>query len=236
MQMQIAEISVEIIRKKIKNMHLWVLAPDGQVRVSAPLKTPDAVIAGFVTAKLDWISKQQARLAAQPSRQVRKYVSGEPLYLWGKRYTLEVVHSRPGNSLLPEGSRAILNVRQASTPRQREAFVREWYREQLKAQVEKMLPAWEEITGLYCSGWQSKYMTTRWGTCNTVTRKIWLNLQLAKAPPACLEYVILHELAHLQVRDHGPRFEAILRAYMPDWKARKKMLNDSILTDMLPAK
>ena len=128
-----------------------------------------------------------------------------------------------------DGNKAILTVRKESAAKQREAFVNEWYRSLLKVEVEKYLPKWEQITGLHCSSWQSKYMTTKWGTCNTSTRKIWLNLQLAKKPIECLEYVILHELAHLKVKNHSADFVAILDQYMPYWRELKKQLNDSTL-------
>ena len=143
-------------------------------------------------------------------------------------------YNQKKNSLVLEGNKAILSVRKESTAKQREKFVNEWYRSLLKTEVEKYLPKWEAITGLYCDSWQSKYMTTKWGTCNTSTRKIWLNLQLAKKPIECLEYVILHELAHLKVKNHGPDFVAILDLYMPYWRECKKMLNDSKLDYMCP--
>lgn len=232
MQIQIADISVEIVKKEIKNMHLAVLPPDGKVRVSAPLAMPDEAIAMFVRTKLGWIRKQQARFEAQPRQSQREYVSGETLYVWGHQYFLQVAYSYKGNSLVLDGNQAILTVRQESTAKQREAFVNEWYRGLLKAEVEKYLPKWEKITGLHCSSWQSKYMTTRWGTCNTNTRKIWLNLQLAKKPIECLEYVILHELAHLKVKNHGSEFIAILDQHMPQWRERKMLLNESKLDYM----
>lgn len=234
MQIQIAEISVEIVKKKIKNMHLSVLPPDGRVRVSAPQTMSDDAVVMFVRTKLGWIRKQQAKFEAQPRQSEREYVSGETLYVWGRQYFLQVAYSYKGNALVLDGNKAILTVRKESTTKQREAFVNEWYRSLLKAEVEKYLPKWEKITGLYCSSWQSKYMTTRWGTCNTNTRKIWLNLQLAKKPIECLEYVILHELAHLKVKNHGVDFVAILDQYMPYWRELKKQLNDSTL-DYLPA-
>lgn len=127
------------------------------------------------------------------------------------------------------GNSALLTVRKESTAKQRENFVNEWYREHLKSEIAKLLPKWERITGLKCSSWQTKYMTTRWGTCNAQTKKIWINLQLAKKPVACLEYVILHELAHTQVRNHGSDFIAIMDQYMPYWRDVKKKLNDSKL-------
>ena len=215
-------------------MHLSVLPPDGKVRVSAPLAMSDDAIVMFVRTKLGWIRKQQAKFEAQPRQSEREYVSGETLYVWGRQYFLQVEYSYKGNALVLDGNKAILTVRKESTAKQREAFVNEWYRSLLKAEVEKYLPKWEKITGLYCSSWQSKYMTTKWGTCNTNTRKIWLNLQLAKKPIDCLEYVILHELAHLKVKNHGSDFVAILDQYMPYWRELKKKLNDSTL-DHLPA-
>ena len=229
MQIQIADISVEIIKKRIKNMHLAVLPPDGKVRVSAPLAMSDDAIVMFIRTRLGWIRKQQAKFETQPRQSKREYVSGETLYVWGRQYFLQVEYSYKGNALVLDGNKAFLTVRKESTTKQREAFVNEWYRGLLKTEVEKFLPKWEKTTGLHCSGWQSKYMTTRWGTCNTNTKKIWLNLQLAKKPIECLEYVILHELTHLRVKNHGSEFIAILDQYMPYWRELKRQLNDSTL-------
>ena len=233
MQILIANIPIEVVKKNIKNMHLSVLPPDGKVRVSAPVSVSDESISMFVRTRLGWIRKQQEVFEKQPRQSERQYVSGETLYVWGVQYFLQVEYSYKGNDMVLLGDKAILTVRKESTPKQREAFVHEWYRVRLKNEVEKYLQKWEGITGLRCSGWQSKYMTTKWGTCNPSTGKIWLNLQLAKKPTECLEYVILHELAHLKVKDHGPEFVAILDRYMPLWREVKRGLNDSKL-DYLP--
>ena len=234
MNVLISDIQIEIIKKDIKNMHLSVLPPDGKVRVSAPNNLSDESIIMFVKTKLGWIKKQQEKFELQPRQSEREYVSGETLYVWGHQYFLQVEHNQKKNSLVLVGNKAILSVRKESTVKQREKFVNEWYRSLLKTEVEKYLPKWEAITGLYCDSWQSKYMITKWGTCNTSTRKIWLNLQLAKKPIECLEYVILHELAHLKVKNHGPDFVAILDLHMPYWRECKKMLNDSKLDYMCP--
>ena len=233
MQILIANIPIEVVKKNIKNMHLSVLPPDGKVRVSAPVSVSDESIAMFVRTRLGWIRKQQEVFEKQPRQSERQYVSGETLYVWGVQYFLQVEYSYKGNDMVLSGDKAILTVRKESTPKQREAFVHEWYRVRLKNEVEKYLQKWEGITGFHCSGWQSKYMKTKWGTCNPSTGKIWLNLQLAKKPTECLEYVILHELAHLRVKDHGPEFVAILDRYMPLWREIKRRLNDSKL-DYLP--
>ena len=234
MQIVISNIPVEVVRKNIKNMHLSVLPPDGRVCVSAPTQLTDEAITMFVRTKLGWIKKQQEKFQQQPRQSERQYVSGETLYVWGKQYFLQVEYSYKGNVLTLSGDKAILTVRKESSPTQRESFVNEWYRNLLKQEVAKYLPKWEKTTGLYCSSWQSKYMTTKWGTCNPTSKKIWLNLQLAKKPIECLEYVILHELAHLKVHNHGPEFTAILDQYMPYWREHKRRLNDSTL-DYLPS-
>lgn len=234
MQIVVSNISVEVIRKNIKNMHLAVLPPDGRVRVSAPTQLTDEAITMFVRTKLGWIKKQQEKFQQQPRQSERQYVSGETLYVWGKQYFLQVEYSYKGNALILSGDKAILTVRKESSPKQRGSFVNEWYRSLLKQEAAKYLPKWEKTTGLYCSSWQSKYMTTKWGTCNPTSKKIWLNIQLAKKPIECLEYVILHELAHLKVHNHGPEFTAILDQYMPYWRDHRRRLNDSTL-DYLPS-
>ena len=187
----------------------------------------------FIRTRVGWIKKQQEKFRVQPRQTEREFISGETLYVWGKQFFLQVEYSNRGNALSLSGDRAILTVRKESTAKQRENYVNAWYRERLKAEIEKRLPKWENFTGLYCSGWQAKYMTTNWGTCNTKTGKIWINLQLAKKPFECLDYVLLHELAHLRVKDHGPAFIATLDEYMPYWRDVRKKLNDSTL-DYLP--
>lgn len=226
MQIEISGIKIEVQKKNIKNLHLAVVPPDGMVRVSAPMHLSDESIAMFVRTKLGWIKKQQEKFAEQPRQTKREYVSGETLYVFGHQYFLRVEYSYKGNSLVLEGNEAILTVRKESTAKQRETFVNEWYRTLLKEKVKIYLPKWENITGLHCDSWQIKYMTTRWGTCNTNTRKIWLNLQLAKKPIECLEYVILHELAHLKVRNHSKDFVVIMDQYMPYWRDVKNTLNN----------
>jgi predicted metal-dependent hydrolase len=232
MQIEISGIPIEIIKKNIKNMHLAVLPPNGKVRVSAPISLSDESIKMFVRTKIGWVKKQQDKFENQLRQTERQFISGETLYVWGKQYFLQVDYSYKGNSMVLGGNKAILTVRKESTAKHREAYVNEWYRTLLKVEIEKRLPKWENATGLYCDNWQTKYMITRWGTCSMQIKKIWLNLQLAKKPMECLDYVILHELAHLKVRNHGKDFVAILDQQMPYWRDIKKKLNDSKLDYM----
>ena len=158
MHTEINGISIEIIKKNIKNMHLYVQPPDGKVQVSAPKHLSDESILMFVRTKIGWIRKQQEKFKNQPRQTERQYVSGESFYVLGKQYYLQVEYSYRGNSLVLFGDKAILTVRKESTPKQRESFVREWYREILKAEIEKYLPKWEMKTGLCCDSWQTKYI------------------------------------------------------------------------------
>lgn len=234
MKLVVNGIEVSVVKKPIKNMHLYVKPPEGRVEVSAPIGLSDESIELFIRTKIGWIRRQQEKFEKQPRQTEREYVSGEAFYVWGRQYYLLVNYSNKGNSLVLDGDKAILTVREGSTVEQRERFVNEWYRGVLKAEIEQLLPKWVEITGLRPDSWQTKNMTTRWGTCNVKTRKIWLNLQLAKKPIDCLEYVILHELAHLEVKNHNEQFIAIMDRHMSNWREIRKKLNDQILDYMNP--
>jgi len=231
MELVISGIPIEVCKKSIKNMHLYVKPPNGRVVVSAPLNMSDETIERFVRTKFSWVKKQISKFEEQPRQSVRKYVSGESLYVWGKQYYLQVDYGSK-NKLVLLSDKALLTVRKESTAQQRENFVREWYRELLKSEILRVLPKWEKITGLKCNSWQTKYMTTRWGTCNADKKRVWLNLQLAKKTPECLEYIILHELIHLAEKKHNERFIALMNKYMPMWREVKKTLNEQILDYM----
>ena len=142
MELEIAGIPVRIIKKDIKNMHLYVKPPDGHVEVSAPQHLSDDSIAMFIRTRVGWIKKQQEKFRVQPRQTEREFISGETLYVWGKQFFLQVEHSNRGNALELSGDRAILTVRKESTPQQRENYVNEWYRERLKAEIEMRLPKW----------------------------------------------------------------------------------------------
>lgn len=234
MELEIAGIPVQVLHKDIKHLHLYVKPPDGRVEVSAPAHLPDESVAMFVRTRLGWIRQQRERFDAQPRQSAREFVSGETLYVWGKQYFLQVAYSARGNSMTLSGSRAVLTVRRNSTSRQRAAYVNEWYRGLLKEEIARRLPRWEELTGLHCRSWQTKYMTTCWGTCNPETGKIWVNLQLAKKNTECLDFVLLHELVHLREDRHSAAFVEVMDRHMPYWREVRQALNSSTLDD-LPA-
>ena len=229
MRIVISGIPIDIQKKNIKNMHLQIKPPDGHVVISTPLSMDDKAIEVYARTNLSWIKKQIEKFQQQPRSAKRQYVSGETMYIWGKQYYLSFVPDAQKNSFEIQGDKVILSMREDSTVKQRENYVREQYRSLLKVEIERLLPKWEQITELHCESWQTKYMVTRWGTCNTEKKKLWFNLQLAQKSIECLEYVILHELIHLRERTHNSTFIAYMDMYMKNWRAVRKELNDSRL-------
>lgn len=224
------DIPITIIRKKIKNMHIHIKPPYGTVVVTAPFSMPDNYIEKFIDEKSDWILSNVENMQNTKTTPEPQYENGEHISVWGEIYTLQVKTGKKYSLELFENdygeNTAVFTIKPDSDFERKSSYILEWYRAELTERVEILLPKWEEYTGLKCSSWQSKKMKTRWGTCNTKTNKIWLNVELAKYPVECLEYVILHELAHTIVPNHGEQFKAILYRYMPGWKENRKKLKE----------
>ena len=223
MTLNIEGIPVEVRKKRIKNLHLYVKPPDGRALVTAPLSMSDAAIERFVRTKAAWLVKHVAKYEGRPQLAAMDYTTGETLVVWGREYRLLVRRGGRGAAALA-GDTVVLTARSASTAAGREKIIREWYREQLKTEIARRLPAWETATGLRAASWQTKTMTTRWGTCNPKTGKLWFNVHLAEKPPECLDYIIVHELTHLVERGHNARFYGLLDRYMPGWRDVKTKL------------
>ncbi len=224
----VSNIEIEIQKKKIKNMHLSVLPPDGKVRISAPVNTKDEAIKLFAITKIGWIKRQIDKFENQQRQTKREYVSGESHYVWGRRYRMEIGHDYRNNIEI-KGNKLILTVRESSTTQQREKVMTEWYREQLKKKLPELVRKWEGIIGVQAESFRIKNMLTRWGTCNIKDKRIWINLQLAKKPIECLEYVVVHELVHLLEKSHNSVFVEYMDKYLPDWRVKKDLLNSFIL-------
>lgn len=226
MRVMIDEWTVEVTRRRMKNMYLRVSLHDGSIRVSAPTGVSDERIAAFVRARADWLRGQLSRVGTVAHTSTRAPLcDGKTLVLLGKSYPLRVRLGAPKSALTLLDGVAYLALRTGTSDEARDRFIKEWLRAQLSAQIERYLPKWETITGLHPTSWQIKDMKTRWGTCNVGTRKLWLNLHLVQKPTVCLEYVILHELTHLRVPDHGAAFKAHMDRFMPAWRDVRRALN-----------
>ncbi len=222
----IRELTVQVTRKAIKHLHLGVYPPDGVVRVSAPLDLTDDNVRLAVIARLPWIRKQQAQFAAQPRQSPREMVTGESHYFLGSRYRLDVVERYGKHEIKIVGKRIRLWVRPNTTRANRLRVLDNFYRHELAQRTPPLIAKWEQAIGEEVVFWGIKKMKTKWGSCNIEQRRIWLNLDLAKKPPICLEYIVVHEMLHFLERHHNEAFRAQLDQLLPDWQRSKAMLFD----------
>lgn len=221
-----SNISVDVVRKDIKNMHLAVYPPTGRVRIAAPLNVNDEAVRLFAISKIAWIRKHQRNFVAQDRQSPREYKQRESHYFQGKRYLLRITEQEaPARVELKTKTYIDLFVRPNSTTEQKQTALNEWYRAELKKLIPELLEKWENKIGVKVSAWQVKQMKTKWGTCNIEEKRIWVNLELAKKPSHCLEYIIVHEMLHLLERHHNERFMALMEKYVPQWKFFKEELN-----------
>ncbi len=230
-RLTIRGIDVEIVYKDIKNLHIGVYPPDGRVRVAAPKRLDEDRIRLAVIQRLSWIKQQRKQLRDAVRQSEREMVTGESHYVWGSRLRLRVIE-RPGRAHVEvDHDRLLLYMPEGSDQEARAKVLRHWHRDELRRAVPPLITRWEPETGQSVSHWGIKRMKTNWGSCNRESGRIWINLELAKKHPACLEYVVVHEMAHLLERNHGERFAKLMDSLLPDWRARRDALNKAPLAD-----
>ncbi|RYE72387.1 MAG: M48 family peptidase [Oxalobacteraceae bacterium] len=222
---QLGDVSVEITRKGIKHAHLSVHPPLGRVTLVTPQDTRPEVARAFVISKLGWIRDQQAKLQSQAREPVRQFVTRETNYLWGRRHLLSVVYSaaRPGVSV--DHRQMVLTVRPGSTRDQCDAVMHAWHKALLHEAIPPIIRKWEPKLDVKVSGYFLQRMKTKWGSCNHERGHIRLNTELVKKPKDLLEYVIVHEMAHLIAPTHNEHFIALLDKHFPAWREARLELN-----------
>jgi predicted metal-dependent hydrolase len=228
---EVRGILVQIVRKDIKNLHLAVYPPGGRVRVAAPLRLNDNAVRLAVISRLGWIRRQQARLEQQDRQSDREMVRGETHYLQGRRYRLHVIECPGGATVCVRNKNTLeLRVRPGTDKPARQALLHRWYRQLVREQMREFIAKWEPVIGVKVAELGIRRMKTRWGTCNMAARRIWLNSELAKKPPSCLEYILVHEMVHLLERHHNDRFREYIEAFMPKWRLHRAELNRAPLS------
>ena len=229
-KIKVGDIEVNIVRKNIKNLHLGVYPPTGRVRIATPLKIDDDAVRLFIISKIQWIKKQQSNFNSQERQKQRDYVSGESHYFNGKRYLLHVIeYSGPSKVEIKKRNYIDLFTRQKNNRDQKERIMDKWYRDYLKKQIPPIINKWEKSIGVNINYWGIRKMRTRWGTCNIKAKRIWLNLELAKKPLHCLEFIILHEIVHILEKNHNELFKSVMDKFLPRWRQSKEELKESIL-------
>lgn len=222
----VSGITVDVVRKAIKNLHLGVYPPNGRVRVAAPVSMNDDAIRLAVVSRLSWIKRQRKNFLSQPRQSARKYVSGESHYYLGRCYRLSVSEGgRATKTGIVNGGKISMTIRPGASSEDRERAFLNWCRRELKSLAAPLIDKWAKKMALPTPQWGVKRMKTKWGSCNAEAGRIWLNLELIKKPVSCLEYIIVHELAHFQERHHDDRFIAVMDNLMPDWRLRRDELS-----------
>ncbi len=219
-------LHAEVTRKAIKHVHLSVLPPAGKVRVAAPQSMPLDTIRLFVVSKLAWIRSQQRKLQSQERETPREFLNKESHYFWGKRYLLEIhqADAAPAVSLSPR--KLYLQVRPGADQVRCEEVLDAWYRQQVRDAIPALLAKWEPLLRVKVNRLFVQRMKTKWGSCTPESGYIRLNTDLAKKPPECLEYILVHELVHLLEPTHNERFVALMDMYLPHWQHLRKRLNE----------
>jgi predicted metal-dependent hydrolase len=196
------------------------------VRVAVPLRTTDETVRLAVISRLGWIRRQQNTLEQQERQSEREMVTGESHFVQGRRYRLDVIEQDAPASVVIRNRKTLeLRVRPGTDRDKREDVLQRWYRHLLREQIPDLQAKWEPVIGVQVASCAIKRMKTRWGTCNIEQRRIWLNLELAKKPPACLEYILVHEMVHLLERHHNDRFLAYMNDFLPQWRLHREELS-----------
>lgn len=224
-------IDIDVIYKDIKNLHIGVYPPMGRVRVAAPQRFDDDQVRLAVIQRLTWIKRRQAQLQSAPRQTAREMITGESHYVWGNRLRLKVVE-RPGRAHIEiDGDRLVLYTTSEHSADGRRTLLDRWYREQLRQTIPALIAKWEGEMNVTVPKWTIRRMKTKWGSCNRESRHLWLNLELAKKHPGCLEYIVVHEITHFFERHHSQRFAELMDERLPGWRARRDELNGSPLAD-----
>lgn len=223
---RLGEIAIAVRRKDIKNVHLSVHPPNGRVTLVAPTGTRPEVARAYAVSKLGWIRDQQARLRAQARETPRRFVTRETHYVWGKRYLLTVIEREQKPSVTMDHRRITLTVRPGSDRAKREAVMHEWHKGLLHEAVPGLIRKWESRLEVKVAAYFLQRMKTRWGGCNHGSGTIRLNTELVKKPKDLLEYVVVHEMAHLIAPTHSERFVTLLNEHYPSWREAREELNE----------
>jgi predicted metal-dependent hydrolase len=226
----LAGLEVELVRKEIKNLHLAVYPPDGRIRLAAPIKTDISTLEVYIASKIPWIRKQQRAIDRQPRQSNRLFEERESHFFQGRRYLLRIAEQVQGKK--PEvrifrKKFLELRVQQPDSFEMKRNVVESFYRAELRKTLDELIPIWEARMGVTAAKWRIKSMKTKWGSCNPDTGNLLFNLELAKQPIECVEYVVALELAHLLERTHNGVFQAFLNQHLPNWRLLRERLAET---------
>lgn len=227
---QIGELSIRLTKKNVRNVHLSVHPPEGRVTMTVPTTTRLDVARAYAVSKLGWIRQQQHRLRSQARETPRLFIERESHQLWGRRYLMTVRYREGKPTVSLDHKRITLTVRPGSDLTTRQRVIHAWQKTLLHKAVPRLIKKWERKLGVEVKAYFLQRMKTKWGSCNHAARHIRLNTELAKKPKDLLEYVVVHEMAHLHEPRHSDRFIDLLEKHYPTWREARAELNELPLT------
>jgi predicted metal-dependent hydrolase len=231
-ELKLAEITVEITEKEIKNIHLSVNPPDGKVRISVPNGTSVEAVRMFALSKLSWIRKEQKKMSDQPREAPREFLNRESHYVWGERYLLKIVELETASTVELRNDFLVVTVRQGTTPEKVGEIVEHWLRDLVRSEAARFIQKWEPILGVKVRSLFVQKMKTQWGACNAESSSVRINTDLARKPLEFLEYVVVHEMVHLIEPSHGARFQSLMDQFFPNWRQFRAELNSLPVRDL----
>lgn len=224
-EIHLGDISVDVIQKDIKNIHLSVYPPTGRVRISAPGYMNLDTIRVFAISKLNWIKKHQRKMVNQEREEPREYLNRESHYIWGKRYLMQIVEKEAAPRVELKHSKILLQIRPGASQAKMQTVIHNMYRTKLKEAIPPIITKWERFMGVKVDKFIVRRMKTHWGSCIPSKNTIMINLELGKKPLECLEYIIVHEMTHLLEPTHNHDFTRLLEQFMPKWQFYRDELN-----------
>ena len=225
-QITVSDITVDVVRKDIKNMHLAVYPPMGRVRLAAPLEVNEDAIRLFAISKIGWIRRHQRKFENQERETPREYKERESHYFQGRRYLMRIKETtEPGYVVLRGKTYIDLYVKEGMSVEYKRNVMNEWYRAELRRVIPEIIERWEKKMDVRVNHWEVRQMKTKWGSCNIEKGIVRVNLELAKKPIHCLEYIVVHEMVHLLERLHNDRFIFLMDHYLPNWRQMRSELN-----------
>ena len=223
-------LSVKVVRKKIKNLHLAVYPPDGCIRIAVPEIIDDEAVRLAIISRYEWIKRQTKSFQDQARESKREFTTGESHFYLGRRYLLDIFYTSKSPYVeLRNKKIMVLNINRKHGVETRKKLLSDWYRKEMKKILPPIIRKWEIKSGLKVYSYGIKRMKTKWGSCNPAHKRIWINLELIKKPISCIEYIVVHEMVHLLEPTHNENFISHMNRILPGWKNLRDELNRSPL-------
>ena len=223
--LKIGTLEIEVKFKPIKNLHLSVHPPYGKVTISSPDFFDLEKIRVYLTTKIGWIKQEQKKISSQEREGEKLFITRESHQFLGKRYLLKIKEFEK-NKIVLKHSTIDLYAKQHATVDTKKKILYNWYRKELRFQLSILIQQYAAIMNLNAPEFGIRTMKTKWGSCTTHNKKLWFNIELAKKPVDCIEYIVVHEMVHLIERNHNKNFIALMDKYLPNWRTQKKILNE----------